>query len=106
MSLAIITLQPHKAMIPNIYRTSSTSGTVHVWMNILRREPRAFLWLLEPVREDAVKIGDNPDEPDTNQQGMFAKEHLLQAAISAGLAPSRLIYAPRVDKQQHMYVYW
>lgn len=56
-----------------------------VWMNILRRVPDSVLWLL----------GDNP----------WAQENLQREAISRGVDPQRLIFAPRVSPENYLARY-
>ncbi len=53
-----------------------------VWMRILRQAPESVLWLL----------ADTPRCAD----------HLRQAARERGVAPERLIFAPRLPKPEHL----
>lgn len=52
------------------------------WMDILKRVPKAVLWMLQP--------------------GPQAVEHLNAAAQAAGVAPQRLVFAPKMRQEQHM----
>jgi predicted O-linked N-acetylglucosamine transferase (SPINDLY family) len=52
------------------------------WMRIFERVPQAVLWMLDP--------------------GPVAKGFLKQAAQDAGIAPERVIYAPKLKQEQHM----
>lgn len=53
-----------------------------IWMRLLNKTPNSVLWLL-----------------DCN---VWAKENLIQAATSQGVAADRLIFAARVDNKTHM----
>jgi len=53
-----------------------------VWMRLLARSPGSVLWLLDA----------NAD----------AKENLRREASAAGIAPERLVFAPRVPLTQHL----
>ena len=53
-----------------------------LWMRLLRDHPSAVLWLL---REHAATM-----------------ENLRAAALSAGVAPARLIFAPRLEQEAHI----
>lgn len=53
-----------------------------VWMEVLRRVPRAVLWLLDP--------------------GPLALENLRLAMNEAGIEVSRLLVAPRSPQEQHL----
>jgi protein O-GlcNAc transferase len=53
-----------------------------VWMNLLRRVPGSVLWLLE----------DNP----------AAVRNLRSAAKRQGIAPERLVFAPRIPLEAHL----
>ena len=77
-------------------------GTIQVWMNILKRFPSSYLWLLEPVKEENMKIGTNPDQVDTDQQGRLAKKNLLSIAVAAGVSERRILFADRVHKRIHV----
>ncbi|KAG6572510.1 putative UDP-N-acetylglucosamine-peptide N-acetylglucosaminyltransferase 110 kDa subunit [Phytophthora cinnamomi] len=57
-----------------------------VWMSILRQVPKSVLWLLAPSGEDAVRV----------------MELLNEQAMAHGVLPSRIIFAPRVDKLSHL----
>jgi predicted O-linked N-acetylglucosamine transferase (SPINDLY family) len=59
-----------------------TAEVFALWMRILRRTPDAVLWLLAP--------GDG------------VQERLRQAARRHGVAPERLIFAPKVERDAHM----
>lgn len=52
------------------------------WMQILKAVPNSVLWLLEC--------------------NTLAKQNLLIQAQQAGITPTRLIFAPRVDRQTHL----
>ena len=56
-----------------------------VWMELLKEIPESLLWLLE----------DNPHVPP----------HLRAAAEEAGISAERLIFAPRIDRDQHLQRY-
>jgi predicted O-linked N-acetylglucosamine transferase (SPINDLY family) len=53
-----------------------------IWLNILNEIPGGVLWLLECNR--------------------WAKANLLQLAQARGIAPSRVIFAPRVSGAEHL----
>lgn len=53
-----------------------------VWMQIMRAVPDAVLWMLD--------------------QGPLVREHVLAAARREGVAPERLIFAPRCAQGQHL----
>lgn len=57
-----------------------------VWMNILHRAPNAVLWLLEPKA------------PST-------QDRLQAEAVSRGIALSRIIWAPRMPRLEHLARY-
>lgn len=59
-----------------------TSQVFDCWMNIIKETPQSVLWLLEC----------NP----------WAKANLLHEAKTHGVAPSRLLFAPRVPIAQHL----
>lgn len=56
-----------------------------IWMNLLRRAPHSVLWLAE----------DNP----------LATRNLGAAARELGIAPERLVFAPRLPYAQHLARY-
>ncbi|RHY63382.1 hypothetical protein DYB38_006647, partial [Aphanomyces astaci] len=56
-----------------------------LWMAILKRVPRSVLWLLEPSRVDAGVVRT------------FRAE-----AAARGVDPSRLVFAPRLPRDQHL----
>ncbi len=56
-----------------------------VWMNLLRRVPRAVLWLAD----------DNP----------LATRNLTAAAKTHGIGPDQLVFAPRLPFAQHLARY-
>ncbi|KAJ1462789.1 glycosyl transferase family 41-domain-containing protein [Pelagophyceae sp. CCMP2097] len=57
-----------------------------LWMNVLRRLPRARLTLLRP-REELAKV---------------VMPALAAEAVAAGVAPWRVAWAPRASKQKHL----
>ncbi|KAL4114687.1 hypothetical protein PRIC2_014143 [Phytophthora ramorum] len=57
-----------------------------VWMGILRQLPSSVLWLLAPSGGDAPRV----------------MEQLHEQAMAHGVRPSRIIFAPRVDKLSHL----
>lgn len=59
-----------------------TSRLIDIWMRLLRSVPGSVLWLLK----------DNET----------AQLHLRQAAASRGIAPERLVFAPRMRLDQHL----
>lgn len=61
--------------------------TFQLWMQIMRRVPKSYLWLLSPS-------GDN-----NNRQ---AKDNIFIAAASYGISQDRIIYAKRVSKEEHI----
>jgi len=52
------------------------------WLRVLQRVPQSCLWLLAP----------HP----------LAQHHLQQRAMAAGLAPTRLVFAPAIAKEAHL----
>ncbi|KAE8912164.1 hypothetical protein PF005_g5379 [Phytophthora fragariae] len=62
------------------------SESFSVWMSILRQVPKSVLWLLAPSGEDASRV----------------RELLHQQAMAHGVLPTRVIFAPRVDKLSHL----
>lgn len=59
-----------------------TAEVFAVWMRLLKRVPDSVLWLLDC----------NP----------WAKHNLIREAGEAGVAPERLVFAPRVSIDQHL----
>jgi predicted O-linked N-acetylglucosamine transferase (SPINDLY family) len=59
-----------------------TSQVFDIWSNILSEIPESVLWLLEC----------NP----------WAKANLLKAAQTRGIAPGRIIFAPRISGAEHL----
>ncbi|RLN32139.1 hypothetical protein BBJ28_00007066 [Nothophytophthora sp. Chile5] len=57
-----------------------------VWMNILKQVPGSVLWLLAPSGYDANRV----------------MESLREQAKAHGVLASRLIFAPRADKHEHL----
>jgi predicted O-linked N-acetylglucosamine transferase (SPINDLY family) len=53
-----------------------------VWMRILRAVDGSVLWLLQPNE--------------------IAKRNLLREALSRGVAPDRLVFAPRISPEDHL----
>lgn len=53
-----------------------------IWMRLLQEVPGSVLWLLS----------DNPG----------AEDNLRRAAVAAGIAPARLVFAPRAHLSEHM----
>ncbi|GMF35913.1 unnamed protein product [Phytophthora fragariaefolia] len=62
------------------------SESYSVWMRILRQVPNSILWLLAPSGDDASRVMD----------------FLREEAMAHGVLPSRVIFAPRVDKRRHL----
>ncbi|KAG1691586.1 hypothetical protein DVH05_026881 [Phytophthora capsici] len=62
------------------------SESFAVWMSILRQVPDSVLWLLAPSGPDASRV----------------MELLHDQAMSHGVLPSRVIFAPRVEKYVHL----
>ncbi|KAI9995901.1 hypothetical protein PInf_012974 [Phytophthora infestans] len=62
------------------------SESFAVWMSILRQIPNSVLWLLAPSGPDALRV----------------MEKLHDQAMAHGVLPSRVIFAPRVDKYSHL----
>ncbi|KAG2781302.1 hypothetical protein PC129_g259 [Phytophthora cactorum] len=62
------------------------SESFAVWMSILRQVPKSVLWLLAPSGPDAPRV----------------MEKLHDQAMRHGVLPSRVIFAPRVDKYSHL----
>ncbi|TMW60248.1 hypothetical protein Poli38472_000290 [Pythium oligandrum] len=60
--------------------------TFGAWMNILRRVPRSVLWLLAPSKRYAERI----------------QSTLLDEAEAHGIHRSRIIFAERVSKREHL----
>lgn len=61
--------------------------TWEVWMSILRQVPKSVLWLLEPSRRRAPEL---------------MKQTLKSEAFSRGVDPDRILFAPRVSKEEHL----
>ena len=61
--------------------------TWDLWMRILRSVPNSVLWLLEPSRRLAPEM---------------MKETLRSEALSRGVDPERIVFAPRVSKGEHL----
>ncbi|HEY0562406.1 MAG TPA: tetratricopeptide repeat protein [Methylophilus sp.] len=59
-----------------------TAEVFAVWMRVLKQVPNSVLWLL-----------------DCN---LWAKRNLLREVDNAGIAPTRIIFAPRVAIDQHL----
>lgn len=59
-----------------------TPRVFHLWMRLLRAVPGSVLWLLADNREAQANLG--------------------RAAVAAGVAPERLVYAPRADLALHL----
>lgn len=53
-----------------------------LWMRLLTQVPQSVLWLL--------------------RQNTLAENNLRAAAVQAGIAPERLIFAPNLPRQQHL----
>ncbi|KAG7387615.1 hypothetical protein PHYPSEUDO_013865 [Phytophthora pseudosyringae] len=62
------------------------SDSFAVWMAILRQVPTSVLWLLAPSGQDAPRV----------------MEMLHDQAMMHGVPPSRVIFAPLVDKSTHL----
>ncbi|MBF0428333.1 MAG: tetratricopeptide repeat protein, partial [Magnetococcales bacterium] len=62
-----------------------TSYTWHLWMEILRQVPQSVLWLLF--------------------ENEVAKGRLLELAALQGVAPERILFAPRLNNAEHMARY-
>ncbi|OWZ14777.1 UDP-N-acetylglucosamine-peptide N-acetylglucosaminyltransferase [Phytophthora megakarya] len=62
------------------------SESFAVWMSILRQVPNSILWLLAPSGHDATQT----------------MEMLHDQAMAHAVLPSRVIFAPRVDKHTHL----
>ncbi|ETI50642.1 hypothetical protein F443_05800 [Phytophthora nicotianae P1569] len=62
------------------------SESFAVWMSILRQVPNSVLWVLAPSGPDAPRV----------------MEQLHDQAMAHGVLPSRLIFAPRMDKYSHL----
>jgi protein O-GlcNAc transferase len=56
--------------------------TFTIWMNILKRVPNSILWLLEYPAD--------------------AKVNLFTEAKMRGVDPSRLVFTPKVEKNEHI----
>lgn len=63
---------------PHIYK---------IWLNVLRRTPNSVLWLLEPSHKYI-------------ESGIV--ENLRLEAASRGISPSRILFANRVPKSEHI----
>jgi predicted O-linked N-acetylglucosamine transferase (SPINDLY family) len=59
-----------------------TPAVFAIWMEVLRARPRSVLWLLQP--------------------GPPAMARLQHAAFAAGVAPERLVFAPRCAPAEHL----
>lgn len=71
---------PIIGMFNNVNKVSSEVWAV--WMRILRAMPEATLWMLEP--------------------GEVARKNLIEAANLAGIASTRLAFAPKLKQDAHM----
>lgn len=80
---------PHKAVVfANFNKADKIEPTIWgVWMAALRRAPHSVLWLLEP---------------HSNVAGNVTVGNLKLEAAAHGVHPSRLIFAPRADKAEHI----
>eukprot|EP00939_MAST-03C_sp_MAST-3C-sp1_P003809 g3809.t1 len=58
-----------------------------LWLSILRRVPRSVLWLLQP---------------STRHEVLTVRANLMAEALSMGVLPSRIVWAPRVPKMAHL----
>lgn len=67
-----------------INKMESTSFAV--WMSILRQVPTSVLWLLAPSGPDALRV----------------RTGLQEQAMAHGVLPSRLLFAPRINKAAHL----
>lgn len=83
-------------------RNSKIDGAVwSVWMSVLRRVPRAVLWLYsgsEGPPTAGIRRGDNG-----RSRAALAEAHLRAAAAGAGVDPARLVFAPRAPRAAHLY---
>jgi len=67
-------------MFNNVNKVTSTVWAV--WMKILKRAPKAVLWMLDP--------------------GEVARLNLTRAAEAAGVGTGRILFAPRARQEAHM----
>ncbi|CEG38532.1 tpr repeat protein (modular protein) [Plasmopara halstedii] len=67
-----------------INKMESTSFAV--WMSILRQVPTSVLWLLAPTGPDAPRV----------------IRMLQEQAMAHGVLPSRVIFAPKINKSEHL----
>eukprot|EP01041_Mallomonas_annulata_P002226 gene2226-4325_t len=68
--------------------------TFALWLQIMRRVPGSVLWLLLPHSSDRMK-----ENSDQNTRMM---SHLRGEAAFHGVSPSRIIFADRVSKAEHI----
>jgi hypothetical protein len=82
-----------------------------VWLNILRRVPGSVRWLLEAsVRSSSGAFGaaaagagaGAAAEEDDPQQNLSARQSIHRACQAVGISPARVIFAPRLNKAQHI----
>eukprot|EP01038_Epipyxis_sp_PR26KG_P004045 gene4045-5787_t len=70
--------------------------TFKSWMMIMKRVKKSYLWLLEPYRIQSM-------DDKNHQQNLITKQNLLKVALSFGISKSRIMFAPRVNKQYHIW---
>lgn len=69
-------------------------GSLHVWMGILQRLPRSYLWLLDSAN---TAFSD-----EAKEQSGLVKENLFAVASLYGVGRHRIVFASRVEKWRHV----
>ena len=84
---------PHKAFVfANFNKNDKLEPNVFgEWMAILRALPGSVLWLLESQASKAFDM---------------LKSNLRMEAAARGVAPHRILFAPRRSKKQHLARHW
>ena len=81
--------------------------TLRAWANILRRVPKAVLWLLKPkrpVKQLATSTEALLPNCDTATRG-GAENNLAAEFAAAGVSPRRLQFKPRGNRSEYMSYY-
>ena len=68
----------------------------------MERFPTSVLWLLRPVQKNYSPGKPRADNSVKTQQASLVETHLLTFAASMGIAPRRIEFLGRVNKEEHV----
>jgi len=78
----------------------------------MSRVPSSVLWLLSPASQEEVNrtsvakdVGGDSHQELGSIQNHAVKAHLYREAEGAGISPSRIVFAERVSKRDHIERY-